>query len=275
MNLVDTIKIRLQTTTMQRQNQKSLSSILNRLVFPHTNNKNYLQAYISLYRGLPVTLLFTVPALSVYLSCYEWTKQLLHKKMGIERDSAWSHLVSGCGAEVAAGTVFTPMEVMKNRLQTQKKHANVKASALASQILRQEGIRGFFKGYGMSLVVFVPHSMAYFVTYEKLKHWLIQQDTTTSKTGLYMLCSSIAGVAALSFSTPLEIIKTRWQISAAEQGKEFRQGPLSIAKKILVHEGPSVFLRSFLGNIAWGIPTTAISMTVFELLKDNRGTFNR
>lgn len=266
---MDTIKTRIQTTLLKPEDRKSISTMIRALIFPHSQHKSYLHAYASLYRGLPVALTFTVPALSVYLSCYEWSKQSLYKNVGIHRDSAWSHLLSGCGAEVSAGLVFTPMEVMKNRLQTQKKYADTKASTLASQILKKEGIRGFYKGYWMSLVVFVPHSMAYFLTYEKLKKWLITEDTQ-SKTGLYMLCSSLGGVAALSISTPLDIIKTRWQISAAEQGKEFRKGPMAIARNILVHEGPSVFLRSFLGNIAWGIPTTAISMTVFELLKDNR-----
>ncbi|KAI8641869.1 mitochondrial carrier domain-containing protein [Parasitella parasitica] len=219
----------------------------------------------SLYRGLPVTLVFSIPALSVYLSCYEASKQVLDSKYRIQRHSVWSHLVSGCAAEVAAGLLFTPMEVMKNRMQTQPGRNS--SISLAVRIIRSEGIRGFYKGYWMGLVVFVPHSMAYFASYEKMKYWCMKDSNDAS---LYMLCSSVAGVTGILISTPLDIIKTRWQISAAEQGQQFRQGPVSIAKHMLFKEGKGALTRGLWARIAWGIPTTAISMTIFEVLKDNK-----
>lgn len=258
---MDTIKTRLQTTTVRGDNGIDL---FRKVVFPPT------QRFSSLYRGLPVTLLFSVPALSVYLSCYEATKQTLDSQYGIHRDSVISHLTSGCFAEVAAGVLFTPMEVLKNRLQTQKSQTDNKT--LVGKIFRTEGIRGFYKGYWMGLVVFVPHSMAYFVTYEKLKKSLIKESDDQTKFKWYMLCSSVAGVTSIMLSTPLDIIKTRWQISAAENGKEFRQGPFAIAKQMLLYEGKGALTRGLWARIAWGIPTTAISMTIFELLKDNRHT---
>lgn len=258
---MDTIKTRLQTTTVKGDNSIDL---LRKVVFPSTHK------FTSLYRGLPVTLLFSVPALSVYLSCYEATKQTLDSQYGIHRDSVMSHLTSGCFAEVTAGMLFTPMEVLKNRLQTQKDQMNNKT--LIKNIFKREGIRGFYKGYWMGLIVFVPHSMAYFVTYEKMKKSLIKENNENNKFELYMLCSSVAGVTSIMLSTPLDIIKTRWQISAADNGKQFRQGPVAIAKEMLFHEGKGALTRGLWARIAWGIPTTAISMTLFELLKDNRHT---
>jgi solute carrier family 25 iron transporter 28/37 len=252
--IVDTIKTRLQITTQKGTHLE----LLKKAIFSYN--------ITSLYRGLPITLLFSVPALSVYLSCYEATKQILDQKYDVDRDSVISHLTSGCAAEVAAGLLFTPMEVLKNRLQTQHRGAT---SLLIIHILKREGIKGFYKGYWMGLVVFVPHSMAYFVTYEKMKQWLIK-DEKSKKFQLYMVCSSIAGITSIMLSTPLDIIKTRWQISAADQGAQFRQGPLGIAKQMWQKEGKIAFTRGLWARIAWGIPTTAISMTVFELLKDNR-----
>ncbi|CEP17116.1 hypothetical protein [Parasitella parasitica] len=244
---VDTIKTRLQSSTTS------------------SNDIWRNVKLLSLYRGLPVALVFSVPALSVYLSCYEASKQVLDSKYHIQRHSVWSHLVSGCAAEVAAGLLFTPMEVMKNRLQTQP-GCNSSIS-LAASIIKSEGIRGFYKGYWMGLVVFVPHSMAYFVSYEKMKQWCMKNNNDASR---YMLCSSVAGVTSILVSTPLDIVKTRWQISAAEHGHQFRQGPISIAKHMLFKEGQGALTRGLWARIAWGIPTTAISMTIFEVLKDNK-----
>lgn len=256
---MDTIKTRLQTTSVRGKNNIEL---IKKVVFPPSE----VHKFTSLYRGLPITLIFSVPALSVYLSCYELSKQTLHSH-NIQRDTITSHLVSGCAAEVAAGMLFTPMEVLKNRLQTQSKNTNT--VSLISSVYKNEGIRGFFRGYWMGLIVFVPHSMAYFVTYEKLKEWIIKKEED-QVFQYYMLCSSIAGVTSILLSTPLDIIKTRWQISAAENGKQYSQGPVAIAKQMLFHEGKGALTRGLWARIAWGIPTTAISMTVFELLKNNR-----
>jgi hypothetical protein len=154
---------------------------------------------------------------------------------------------------------------MKNRLQTQQVYNNNRS--LVVKILKNEGIRGFYKGYWMGLAVFVPHSMTYFVTYEKMKQLCMKNNNDAS---LYMLCSSVAGITSILISTPLDIIKTRWQISAAENGQQFRQGPISIAKYMLFKEGKGALTRGLWARIAWGIPTTAISMTIFEVLKDNK-----
>jgi hypothetical protein len=83
-----------------------------------------------------------------------------------------------------------------------------------------------------------------------------------------MFSSSIAGVISILVSTPLDIVKTRWQISADEHGKAYRKGPLVIGKELILKEGKGALTRGLWARIAWGIPTTAISMTVFELLKD-------
>jgi solute carrier family 25 iron transporter 28/37 len=271
---VDTIKTRLQTTSIRYNDTKSLLKVFRTIIFPAqlTNSRlksTKLHSLASLYRGLPVTLCFSVPALSVYLSCYEATKQTLDTQYHIQRTSVVSHLISGCAAEIAAGLLFTPMEVMKNRLQTQQKYVTIGNRALAYKIFQTEGLRGFYRGYWMGLAVFVPHSMAYFVTYEKMKQWMIRDDAVV-KPNVYMVCSSMAGVTSILLSTPLDIIKTRWQISAAEQGKQYRQGPLSIAKHMLFSEGRGALTRGLWARIAWGIPTTALSMTIFEVIKDSR-----
>ncbi|KAI8991692.1 mitochondrial carrier domain-containing protein [Mycotypha africana] len=285
---MDTIKTRLQTTTTTTATRPQSISALFKSI--HTaifqNEPTRSKSFLSLYRGLPVTLVFSVPALTVHLSCYEISKQTLDPSRYFKQDTAFNHLLSGCFAEVAAGLLFTPMEVMKNRLQTAHySHlqstttttttttTTIKDLMLAKSIFKKEGILGFYKGYWMGLVVFVPHSMAYFATYEKMKqYWRRNRSShhtnhNSNDPKMFMVCSSIAGVVSILLSTPLDVIKTRWQISAAEQGKAFRSGPVQIARNMLMKEGWYAFKKGLWARMAWGIPTTAISMTLFELLK--------
>ncbi|KAI8144891.1 mitochondrial carrier domain-containing protein [Fennellomyces sp. T-0311] len=275
---IDTIKTRLQVRSTTGNEYQQLKQV----ILPESASTSTLNVLRSLYRGLPVTLLFSVPALSVYLTCYETTKAHLAPRGGLlGHDGILNHLASGCAAEVMAGLFFTPMEVMKNQLQTQSDGSR-SAGSLATRIWRTEGIRGFFRGYWMGLAVFVPHTMTYFAVYEQCKlayaryyDHQYQGDSAQLPASAYLLCSSFASTMGIMLSTPLDIIKTRWQISAADQGAAFRLGPVAIAKHMWYYEGGwRAFTRGLVARIAWGIPTTAISMTVFEALKDWRANQN-
>jgi len=234
----------------------------------------------SLYRGLPVALVFSVPALSIYLSCYDLSSIYLDRNTAISRDYSLNYLLSGFVAEVFAGLAFTPMEVMKNQLQTAR-HSESTMS-LASRIWREERLAGFYRGYLVSLAVFVPYTMTYFAVYEKLKSYLAEHVLSTNamtvvKTDAlvsqlpfmaYVACSSVACAIGIMISTPLDIVKTRWQISSTEEGSSYKRGPIHIIRQMWQQGGYRAFSRGLFTRICWGIPSTAISMTIYESMKD-------
>lgn len=53
----------------------------------------------------------------------------------------------------------TPMEVMKNKLQSGKALKTKTAFSLARKIHEKEGYRGFFRGYWIGLAVFAPYTV--------------------------------------------------------------------------------------------------------------------
>ncbi|KAI8065681.1 mitochondrial carrier domain-containing protein [Gongronella butleri] len=292
---IDTIKTRLQADAGGRSASQSYRQWFSHTILASSSLSSPPKTsdiVRRLYRGLPVTLLFSVPALSVYLSCYESTKAYLSRHGYAASDHFVNHMAAGAAAETIAGFCFTPMEVLKNQLQTAtttatsaiKDPASPSSSStltLARTIYRQEGIVGFFRGYWMGLVVFLPHTMIYFTTYEQMKKRMtrrarqLTQDQAAYGSQLpwtrYLVCSSVASLVSSALSAPLDIIKTRWQVSSSEQGAAFRVGPVQIAKHMWHHEGQwRGFTKGLVARVVWAMPTTAISMTVFELLKDHR-----
>ncbi|CAO3587006.1 unnamed protein product [Absidia cylindrospora] len=292
---IDTIKTQLQANNQPRTPGQSYGQWLTFIITQGNTSHSSAVWKVprQLYSGLSVTLLFSVPALSVYLSCYEASKRYLDQHTLATHDKLANHMLSGGAAEIMAGTLFTPMEVLKNQLQTTTTTTTRGAWPLAKTIYRQEGLAGFYRGYWMGLVVFLPHTMIYFATYEHLKSLLSNNNdaTTTATTNVssfssspktnsyashlpwtyYLVASSTASFVSSALSAPLDIIKTRWQVSASDQGKAYRQGPWQIAKQLWLLEGQWKGLTKGLGaRVIWAIPTTAISMTVFEMIKDYR-----
>ncbi|KAI8388143.1 mitochondrial carrier domain-containing protein [Radiomyces spectabilis] len=255
---LDTIKTRIQISRSNPNYEAIQSAADTRTAF-------YARwPLTSLYRGLSISLLFCVPALAVYLTSYETVKDWLSVYTFMHRDSALNHLISGCIAEMAGGIFFTPMEVLKSCMQSE---SHTELRHLASKIWKQEGILGFYKGYWITLAVFVPHTMVYFVVYERLK--MLAGSATELSFPVYLMCAIIASGLATVVSTPLDIVKTRWQISSAEEGAAYRQGPWKIIERMWITEGEwRAFTRGMLARIAWGIPNSAISMSVFESLRN-------
>jgi solute carrier family 25 iron transporter 28/37 len=265
---VDTIKTRLQVTN-EPIHFRTLPDAYAKII--------RTSSFASVYRGLPVALMFSVPALSIYLSCYDFSSLYLDKHTSFSREYSSNHLLSGLAAEVFAGLVFTPMEVLKNQLQTSRRSAST--TSLAWKIWREEGLLGFFRGYLMGLAVFVPYTMTYFAVYERLKSYAVRdgyhlpstsRETIVSQLPFmtYVTCSSIACAIGITIPTPLDIVKTRWQISSSEEGRSYKQGPLHIIKDMWRQGGGRAFSRGLLTRICWGIPSTAISMTIYESMKD-------
>lgn len=123
---LDTLRIRWQTATPG----------------PDLRMTSLLRPYSTLYRGLPVALAFSVPALSLYLSVYEGTKRSLVRNGW--REGLASYLIAGASAEIVSGAIWTPMEVLKARLQ-RSAGESVATIDLARQIVETEGWQGLWR----------------------------------------------------------------------------------------------------------------------------------
>jgi hypothetical protein len=58
-------------------------------------------------------------------------------------------------AEIASGAIWTPLDVLKSRLQKgESGNESRSAIRLLKKIVHEEGVKGVFRGYLVSMVVF-------------------------------------------------------------------------------------------------------------------------
>ncbi|TPX69995.1 hypothetical protein SpCBS45565_g02098 [Spizellomyces sp. 'palustris'] len=276
---LDTIKTRIQfASPITGTSEPSLGQI-------RSTVRQVLQkeSYSALYRGLPVALVFSVPALSVYLGAYDYSKQALGRwgRLGTH-ESMSVHALASCCAEILSGALWTPMEVLKNKMQVHTgSTASISSGGQTLRLIRgiyqSEGIRGFFKGYFLALAVFVPYTITYFVAYEKMKRQaglvlhgrrVVDSQSPARQQlpfGAYVVCSGTSGALAGAVSNALDIVKTRVQASRRSQSA------MSIIRHMWIHEGKwRAFGRGLLARVLWVTPTVTLSMSVYEVLKDWR-----
>jgi solute carrier family 25 (mitochondrial iron transporter), member 28/37 len=249
---LDTIAVQFQTST-----RRPLLSIP-------------LKAY---YRGIGVTLLTVTPATALYLATREAAQTALIPHLG---DSALNDAASGVLAELAGSVLFTPMEVLKARLQISRSGQEGKLLYQLRDIARKEGMRGFYRGYVMGIASYIPYNVLWWTTYGKTRR-------SMSKKGPAVQIACGAGVAAMfsaGFIHPLELVKTRYQVATsgtvaavgvvAGSGRPGQEGLMQVVRNVVSEKGVKGFYAGFAPTLMRSVPSAVIMMSVFEHLKAER-----
>jgi solute carrier family 25 carnitine/acylcarnitine transporter 20/29 len=138
------------------------------------NNRGFL----GLFKGLGATLGREVPANAIYFSVYEYTKGALVPQGGSKEDlgSGSLLLAGGMAGLMFWGTVY-PVDVVKTRIQTDSDSQPKFRGMLDAtrKIVRQEGIRGLYKGLLPCLARAFPANAVTFLTYEAVARFLEKQ----------------------------------------------------------------------------------------------------
>ena len=137
-----------------------------------------VEGWRALFRGLGPTLSGIVPASAIKFYAYGTSKALISKYMNGGKESAWVHLYAAATAGLSVSTATNPIWVVKTRLQLDRAAAESSTKPAlpryknsldcALQVMRQEGIRGFYRGLTASYLG-VTESTIQWVLYEQMK----------------------------------------------------------------------------------------------------------
>jgi solute carrier family 25 protein 33/36 len=150
----------------------------------------------ALFRGLGPTLVGVIPARSINFFTYGNGKQIIANRFNHGQENSYVHLSAAAIAGIITSTATNPIWVVKTRLQLtdQRRHVSPGSGstpgtlssvasdasrrpasrivggsyAMIKQILREEGMRGFYKGLSASYLG-VTEGTIQWVLYERLK----------------------------------------------------------------------------------------------------------
>lgn len=125
-----------------------------------------------MFKGLGPTLVGVVPARSINFFTYGNGKQVIANTFNDGVENSLVHLGAAAFAGLVTSTATNPIWVVKTRLQLIQGSQGTKASrgswACIKQIMRAEGIKGFYKGMTASYLG-VTEGTIQWVLYERLK----------------------------------------------------------------------------------------------------------
>ncbi|XP_023181534.1 S-adenosylmethionine mitochondrial carrier protein isoform X5 [Xiphophorus maculatus] len=152
-----------------------------------------------IYAGVPSAAVGSFPNAAAFFVTYECTKSLLGASgaFAAPRAAPVSHMLAASLGEIVACLIRVPTEVVKQR--TQASPSSTTYNMLLAT-LREEGVRGLYRGYGST------------VLRETL--WSKRQGHTLHS-WQSAVCGAFAGAVAAFVTTPLDVAKTRIMLAKA------------------------------------------------------------
>ncbi|XP_071711062.1 uncharacterized protein [Rutidosis leptorrhynchoides] len=235
-----------------------------------------------LYKGFGTVIMGAIPARVLFLTVLETTKVAAFKvveplKISDPTKAALANGFAGMTTAILSQSVFVPIDVISQRLMVQGYSGHTSYNGgldVARKVLKQDGIRGLYRGFGLSLMTSTPSSAVWWATYGSSQRviWRLlghgnysngsgpSQGTTVLVQGAGGIC---AGAAASVITTPLDTIKTRLQVMEHEKRPSTRE----VIKKLIADDGWKGFYRG-IGPRFFSMSAFGTSMIIsYEYLK--------
>ena len=203
--------------------------------------------------------------------------------------SAGVSSISGAVGGAASGIVTCPLDVIKTKLQagnsfyaSNAHRSGPPASQLyhgmvgtARTIMRQDGVRGMYRGLAPMLIGYLPTWAVYMAVYEKSREALYAHgwDQRPLDRGLAQMTAAVSAGACSTLTTnPIWVIKTRFMSQISPSRSDGARTPyhytstLDAARKMYHAEGMGVFY-SGLGPALLGLTHVAIQFPLYEYFK--------
>ncbi|KAH9977654.1 S-adenosylmethionine transporter [Lactifluus volemus] len=205
-----------------------------------------------IYNGVGSVVVGSAPGAAVFFCIYDTLKRVLPTPPHL---APINHMVSASVAEVAACLIRVPTELIKTRSQTSS-YGSLASSSLATAKLvwKTDGMRGFYRGFGTTVMREIPFTSLQFSMYEFFKHhlsYVLHHKPSSLRPYEASLCGSVAGGVAAAVTTPLDVLKTRVMLDLRDPTHPAYPSPLRRLGQIYVSEGVQALFAGIVPRTLW------------------------
>jgi len=241
-------------------------------ILSHTYETGGIGAF---YKGMIPALVRQFTFSGIRISLYDKAKFLMGDDLAT--GGFWHRFILGAGCGGFASFIVTPLDVCKIRLinDPNKEKYRGLIDCLKKTWSKDGFVHGFYKGSSPNIYRSVVVNAAELGTYDNAKallmtHFSMREDSLITR----FWASVMAGFAAAVFSSPIDVVKTRYMNSTKSdpnlaKGTEIRYtSPLDCFKKIFVNEGIGAFYNGFMFLWMRLGPWCVVMFITWDLYKD-------
>lgn len=235
----DRIKILYQVNNSLIVKNKSLSY--------NIKNIYYKEGFFSFYKGNTSNILKHIPTYSLKFTFNEFYKEKIYNNNNINLNkSIFCGLLTG----VSLITLTYPLDILRTNIAI-----NDKNLSFIKKTFLNEGIRGFYKGYGISVLTGSIHISIQMSSYNYYKQNLEKYNYNNNLKNL--LSGSGAGLTAAILTYPGDVIR-----------KNIHIDNFNCFRKIINKYGYKSLFNGLQISIIKTIPNAAIQFAAFDFIKN-------
>ncbi|CAH9108531.1 unnamed protein product [Cuscuta europaea] len=244
------------------------------------------------FRGFGTSAIGSLPGRVLALTSLEVSKDVMLKRtQSLDMPEAtrvgMSNAVAGMMSNLISCVYFVPLDVVCQRLMVQglpgTKHCNGTFDVVR-KVMKDEGVRGLYRGFGLTAVYQSPASALWWGAYAASHHliWrsvqvygddgMVKKPSDMEMVTVQATAGMLAGACSSVITTPIDTVKTRLQVMDGEGGgsgigERQRPSVMRTARVLLQEEGWRGFYRGF-GPRFLNMSFYGVSMIVtYELIK--------
>lgn len=171
--------------------------------------------------------------------------------------------------EMCAGLIRVPIEIVKQKRQVSK--IQYRAMDILLHAYQSEGlVNGLYRGYGVTIMRDIPFSMIQYPLWELLKALTLPNLSDNWKLFVGSCDGSVAGAVASAVTTPLDVAKTRIQLTDLEQNPEYtlqHRNPMRLLRSLYRQKGIPGIFSGFVPRVMWTTIGGFIWFGTYSLVK--------
>lgn len=186
-------------------------------------------------------------------------------------------VISGAGAGALTTTVCSPLDVVKTRMQVQdtvvQAHQRAPSGFLPSLlgIYREEGVRGWFRGYQSAMLTVPLFWAVYFPCYSAAKQFLLARCEERHKPLAHMGAAVLGGFITDVVTNPLWVVRTRLvsqhlHVKYSGQQPQYT-GTFQTMRLVVQQEGARGLYKGLSASFL-GLSHVAVQFPLYEALKE-------
>ena len=265
------VKTRLQLQNTVVSSGKGLDSVVYKGTYDAFRKIVKYEGARSLWKGF-VPKSFGLVAGSAYVGTYEFLRNKF-VMLGWAQSSA--DMVAGGLASLVSQVIVVPTDVVSQCMAVLKNpNPNIEERTLKGQVKkiyveRGSTVRGFYRGFGASIMTYMPTSAIWWTSYGIYKRKLIDRvpghgvlaDDYYRQLFCQSVSGGIAGATAGFITNPMDVIKVRKQLSPRYLSYK------NIVKELLAEAGPRAFLKGMTARVLSMAPSGLVTVSVYEFIK--------
>jgi len=212
------------------------------------------------FKGNTINIIKSVPTYAIKLPVNDYCIKSLKKE---KKYLYFSELL---GVGVFSGFVQTiityPLDLLRTvSVQDNNMNSNTRITGRIHDILKRNGVRGFYSGLGTSIISSPIYVGLQLSTYQYIKNNISVGEGIVLNS---LFAGSSAGLISQTIMYPTDTIKKHLQVN---NSKKIYNGMFDCVNKMYAKNGISGFYKGFRLNFIKAIPEVAIKFSTYDLIK--------